>query len=111
AVLGGLAEAQRERGSGGIPFLSSVPVVGGIFGSKSRSDRNTELFIFLTPRIVRDDAGQDATTRDVQQNGGAPGKAARRTPSVILSRPDKKAPAQPGVQQPAPAGPPLPRPD
>jgi general secretion pathway protein D len=99
AVLGGLAEAQRERGSGGIPFLSSIPVVGGVFGSRSRADRNTELFIFLTPRIVRDDAGQEATTRDVQQNGGAPGKAARQTPSVILPRPAKK-PASPGVAVP-----------
>jgi general secretion pathway protein D len=99
AVLGGLSEAQRERGSGGIPFLSSIPFVGGIFGSKNRADRNTELFIFLTPRIVRDDAGQEATTRDVQQNGGAPGKAARQTPSVILPRPAKK-PASPGVAVP-----------
>ena len=105
AVLGGLAEAQRERGSGGIPFLSSIPVVGGVFGSKNRSDRNTELFIFLTPRIVRDDAGQEATTGDVQRNGGAPGKAARETPSVILPRPAKKPPARGVAEPPRPSNP------
>ena len=107
AVLGGLAEAQRERGSGGIPFLSSIPVIGGAFGSRSRASRNTELYVFLTPRIVRDDEGQDATTRDVQTNGGAPGKAARQTPSIILPRPKKErsAPVVP------PGGAPLPRPD
>ncbi|HEX8358686.1 MAG TPA: secretin N-terminal domain-containing protein, partial [Longimicrobium sp.] len=109
AVLGGLSEAQRERGSGGIPFLSSIPVIGGAFGSKSRASRNTELYVFLTPRIVRDDEGQDATTRDVQTNGGAPGKAARRTPSIILPRPGKTpaapAPAQPGTPSPQPPRP------
>lgn len=104
AVLGGLAEAQRERGSGGIPVLSSIPVIGGIFGSRSRADRNTELFIFLTPRIVRDDPELEATTRDVQQNGGEPGKAVRRTPPVILPRPGKERPPA----APAPAQPPRP---
>ncbi|HEX8454915.1 MAG TPA: secretin N-terminal domain-containing protein [Longimicrobium sp.] len=88
-VLGGLAEAQSERGISGVPVLSSIPVIGGLFGSRSRANRGTELFVFLTPRIVRDDAGLGATTRDVQQNAGAPGKTIRKTPPLILPRPGK----------------------
>lgn len=108
AVLGGLAEAQRERGSSGIPLLSSIPFIGGIFGSQSRADRNTELFVFLTPRIVRDDAGLESATRDIQRNGGAPGKTARKRPPIILPRPGKEpeqaaAPATPAVPGTPPA--------
>ncbi|HYW09371.1 MAG TPA: hypothetical protein VE913_20590, partial [Longimicrobium sp.] len=112
AVLGGLSEAQRERSSGGIPLLSSIPFIGGIFGSKARGSRDTELFVFLTPRVVRDDAEMEATTRDVRRNGGRAGKTAEKTPSVILPRP-AKTPAPPPAPRPSvpvpatPPGPPM----
>jgi general secretion pathway protein D len=98
AVLGGLAEAQRERGGSGVPLLSSIPVVGGLFGSRSRADRNTELFIFLTPRIVRDDAQLDSLTGDVRANAPRTGKMAGKAPPVILPRPPRDdAPADPAA--------------
>ncbi len=109
AVLGGLSEAQRQRGSSGIPLLSSIPFLGGLFGSQSRDDRNTELFIFLTPRVVRDDAELDSTTHDIQRNGGRAGKAARRAPSVIAPAGKKgSAPAPTPPAAPVPGAAPVP---
>jgi general secretion pathway protein D len=52
-VLGGLTDRQRTVSSGGIPILSSIPWLGGLFGRQSRETRETELFVFLTPRVIR----------------------------------------------------------
>src|SRR6185503_7886494 len=47
-VLGGLSDRQRDVESRGIPFLSRIPFIGGLFGRQSRSTTETELFVFLT---------------------------------------------------------------
>ncbi len=54
-VLGGLADRQRESTSQGIPFLSAIPILGGLFGSNQRRTTETELFVFLKPQIIRTD--------------------------------------------------------
>ncbi len=61
-VLGGLKDQQRQANQGGIPVLSSLPLVGGLFGSVDRQSNATELYIFLTPRILRTDADADSVT-------------------------------------------------
>lgn len=105
AVLGGLAQAIRERGSGGIPVLSSIPVIGGIFGSKTRNSSDTELFVFLTPRVVRDDADLDSTVTDIQRSGRA-GRLGRKPPLILPQRNGARA-TNPAATPAAPA----PRPD
>src|SRR6185436_3921328 len=37
-VLGGLTDQTREKSSSGIPFLSGIPLIGGLFGSSRRSN-------------------------------------------------------------------------
>lgn len=54
-VLGGLSDRQRDNSQGGVPFLSSIPWIGGLFGRVSRRTTETEFFLFLTPRILHDD--------------------------------------------------------
>lgn len=54
-VLGGLTDRQKDVASRGVPFLSSIPVLGGLFGRHARRSTATELFIFLTPRVIRTD--------------------------------------------------------
>ncbi|MGH7562553.1 MAG: type II secretion system protein GspD [Gemmatimonadales bacterium] len=61
-VLGGLTDLQRERFQTGVPVLSGIPIVGGLFGSARRRSTATELFLFLTPRIIRTDADVDSVT-------------------------------------------------
>ena len=67
-VLGGLADRQRERTQGGVPVLSSIPLLGGLFGRASRHSTETELFLFLTPRVIRDDDDVDRVTRPLQDD-------------------------------------------
>jgi general secretion pathway protein D len=62
-VLGGLTDRQRDRNQGGVPVLSSIPVLGGVFGRASRRATETELFLFITPRVIRtDEDARDLTT-------------------------------------------------
>lgn len=65
AVLGGLADKQRDVTRAGIPVLSGIPLLGGLFGRHSKHVTETELFIFLTPRVIRSDQDLDATTDSV----------------------------------------------
>jgi general secretion pathway protein D len=69
-VLGGLRDQQRDVSSGGVPVLSSIPLIGGLFGSSSRRTNETELYLFLTPRILRTDADADSVTAPRLQRGG-----------------------------------------
>lgn len=54
-ALGGLTDRVRESTRGGIPLLSAVPLIGGLFGSIKEQTFETELFVFLTPRVIRSD--------------------------------------------------------
>lgn len=73
-VLGGLTDRERDQTNGGVPLLSDLPVLGGLFGRVSRQNTSTELFLFLTPRVLRTDDEVDAATRDCQ------GRAPERSP-------------------------------
>ena len=61
-VLGGLRDHQRDVAQSGVPLLSSLPLIGGLFGGASRQTSETELYLFLTPRILRTDADADSVT-------------------------------------------------
>lgn len=54
-VLGGLTDKQKDVSQSGVPILSAIPFLGGLFGRYSRRTTETELFIFLTPRVIRTD--------------------------------------------------------
>ena len=62
AVLGGLSDRQRDANQSGVPILSSIPILGGLFGRASRRTTETELFVFLTPTILATDADVDGAT-------------------------------------------------
>jgi type II secretory pathway component GspD/PulD (secretin) len=66
-VLGGLSDHEHDKNSGGIPILSSIPIIGGLFGSTSRSTTDSEFFLFLTPHIVASDAAADSLTKPLQR--------------------------------------------
>ncbi len=57
-MLGGLISENNSLNSDGLPILSSLPVVGALFGTKTDTRIRTELVIFITPHILRssDDA-------------------------------------------------------
>jgi general secretion pathway protein D len=52
-VLGGLIKDNTTGGSSGVPFLSSIPILGALFGTKTQSIARTELLVVITPRVIR----------------------------------------------------------
>lgn len=54
-VLGGVYEHTKEYRSTRTPFFGDLPVVGVLFRDKSTTDDKTELLIFVTPKIVKDE--------------------------------------------------------
>ncbi len=55
-ALGGLIRETYTDNESGIPVLKDIPALGYAFKSRDISKRRTELIIFLTPRIIRNDA-------------------------------------------------------
>ncbi|TWG89455.1 general secretion pathway protein D [Luteimonas sp. J16] len=52
-MLAGLISDGVERGSGGIPGLSRIPVLGALFGSQRNQSSRSETIVLITARIVR----------------------------------------------------------
>ena len=57
-ALGGLIRNVQTRDKQGIPFLSQIPIIGGLFGRQVDATDKIELVILLKPRVIRtiDDA-------------------------------------------------------
>ncbi|MDE3245061.1 MAG: type IV pilus secretin PilQ [Acidobacteriota bacterium] len=53
AILGGVYTNNTSNGTTGVPFLSKLPLLGWLFRSKTNSEKNAELLIFITPRIIK----------------------------------------------------------
>ncbi|MBI5493332.1 MAG: type IV pilus secretin PilQ [Deltaproteobacteria bacterium] len=53
-VIGGIVITDKSETEKGIPLLKDIPVLGWLFKSKSVSDKQTELLIFITPTIMKD---------------------------------------------------------
>ncbi|MBI2412212.1 MAG: type IV pilus secretin PilQ [Deltaproteobacteria bacterium] len=53
-VIGGIVITDKNDSDKGIPYLQDIPVIGWLFKSKSVSDSQTELLIFITPTILKD---------------------------------------------------------
>lgn len=51
-VLGGLERESKNVSKRGIPWLSKIPLLGWLFGSKSKTKEEGKLLIFIKPTIV-----------------------------------------------------------
>lgn len=53
-VIGGVYSSESTEDSSGVPILRDLPIVGVLFGSKNKKSSRTELFFFITPRILNE---------------------------------------------------------
>ena len=51
-VIGGLIGSQNSNSSKSVPFFSDLPILGALFKNTNTEKTDTEVMIFLTPRIV-----------------------------------------------------------
>ncbi len=66
-VLGGLIQDQRTDGQQGIPGLYRVPVIGALFGERTKGANRTELVVVLTPKVMSSDQDIEAVTADFRR--------------------------------------------
>lgn len=52
-LLSGLLADKDTVSNGGVPFLSQIPVIGGLFGSQSKSNTKTQLLVVITGTVVK----------------------------------------------------------
>ncbi len=63
-VLGGMRKKDVSKQINKIPLLSDIPLIGGLFRFEGEDTSVTELIVFITPRIVRQ---QPVLSLDEQQ--------------------------------------------
>ena len=67
-VIGGLAGNNTSKTVSGIPILSRIPLIGGLFfGNTSQVSTTNELFLFLTPHIISSDEDIDRLRNAVKR--------------------------------------------
>ncbi|WPL15905.1 Type IV pilus biogenesis and competence protein PilQ precursor [Thiorhodovibrio winogradskyi] len=54
-VLGGVFDGQKNYSREQVPWLGDLPILGNLFKTTARSEVNTELLIFVTPKILKGD--------------------------------------------------------
>ncbi len=85
-VLGGLISDSRQEGTSGLPFLSSIPVIGDTFGGHETTTKRTELLVFLTPRIIDPDNGAKAILDELRDRMTLISREAKRkSPSDTIA--------------------------
>jgi len=52
-TIGGLIMNTKKETGQGIPVLSSIPLLNLFFGTKQKIEKDVELVIFITPRIIK----------------------------------------------------------
>lgn len=57
-VLGGLRRKTSENKKDSLPFLGDLPGIGKLFSSTESTSGSSEMFIFITPKIITDPAEQ-----------------------------------------------------
>lgn len=86
-VIGGLADNDQRSNVSGVPLLSRIPLIGKwLFGNSVQSNYTSELFLFLTPHIISDDADIDQI-RDAVKSGSDLMQDMQLDPRIKLQQP------------------------
>ena len=103
-LLGGIIQDNTTDTKTGVPILSSIPLLGNLFGNSSKTHDRTELIILITPRVVVNSDDARVMTEEYEK------KFESLTPIHTASPP--AAVAQPiAVPEKAPLPPPTPLPE
>lgn len=65
-ALGGLFRDSKTLGKDGLPILSRIPVLGGLFGSHNNTQNRTELIVILKPHVIRTPDDGRAVTEELR---------------------------------------------
>jgi general secretion pathway protein D len=80
-VIGGLIDDNRNENETKIPGLGDIPLLSWLFKTQSTANQKTNLFVFLTPRVVKSPAEADRLMSDKRQEQPVPAPVPQAAPS------------------------------
>ncbi|HET6592054.1 MAG TPA: type II secretion system secretin GspD [Xanthomonadales bacterium] len=80
--LGGLISEQDSQGRSGVPFLSRVPLIGPLFGARTKASFRSETLVMITPTVVESAVDLRAISEEMEQEFS-------RVPPLKISRLNK----------------------
>jgi general secretion pathway protein D len=66
-LLGGMIQDTDSTTKSGVPLLSSIPLLGSLFGNTSKSHHRTELIVLITPRVITNSDDAREMTQEYEQ--------------------------------------------
>jgi len=68
--LGGLITDSATVSNSGLPWLTDIPVLGALFGTRNNTVTRTELLVLLTPHVIHDQRDVRALTDELKDRLG-----------------------------------------
>jgi general secretion pathway protein D len=63
-VIGGLIDESTTNNESKVPVMGDIPILGWLFRNTSERTRKTNLYIFLTPRVIKSPAEAEEILKD-----------------------------------------------
>jgi len=67
-VIGGLIDDVTTTNETKVPVLGNIPILGWLFRDKSDSTEKTNLYIFITPRVIKNPNEAESVLQEKQQH-------------------------------------------
>ena len=65
-LLAGLIQDEQDKSRQGVPILDQLPFAGAAFGTTGKTNKRTELIIFIRPQIIRDSADASMVAEELR---------------------------------------------
>ena len=101
-LLGGMIKDTDTDQKTGLPLLSSIPLLGNLFGTTSKKHSRTELIVLITPRVITNSDEARQMTQEYEQKfeSLAPLRAKEAAAHPAAAPVPPPRPAAPATEQP-----------
>jgi general secretion pathway protein D len=65
--IGGLISEQASTGRSGVPYLSRIPIIGPLFGARTRANIRSETLVMITPTVVESAADLQRVSEEMEK--------------------------------------------
>ncbi len=96
SILGGLSEKDRANSLEGVPGFTNIPLLGYLFGTKTRNDTDNETLIAVIPHITRAPDYGDPANQGIYAGTERVPRVQRAPQSVDVTIPGPSTPPRPG---------------
>ncbi len=94
-LMGGFIQDSTTKGTAGVPFVSTIPILGGLFGTQTSDSNRSELIMLITPRIMATVEDTRSVVDELRQSmsgieGSMPQVGTRGLPTASEARQELK---------------------